>query len=584
VVTAITIVSSFDACLALHAQNVHMTTHRVFATDVTADSPALQPTGSAAASVNGHIIPMNDVIALCLRDERSYVVDQMVQNYVVDRECLRRGIVVSESQIDKDISDLRKSVAPSTLEQVIALHHSSMDYVRSAFKQKIERTLLVEDQVPRTKIIHCRAIVIRFALPGMPESVAGTNRTEAEAKTLIGDIQVQLSQGKDFGALADQYSEAAPKNGKGDIGMLYSGMPNVDSKEVDVAVSLVAGETYPTAFKVNNTYMLMQAVSTNDSHPKDEESAYTDAFESYKEQQSQFLSPAFVVGLIKSSHVTFVLDAEAIAQSGKALPDAAAVVDGHPIPMADVVAQCLAQDGPEVVDRLVQNYLVDAECKRRGLKITDPQIDERIENLSRKIEPHTIDEGLQSHHMTMDNLKYDFKQDIERSKLVENQVPSTKIVHCRAITIKYASPDASQADNTPKRTEAEALALIKQIQDQLKQGKDFGDLATQYSEASPKSDKGDIGMLWAGMNDMETSMLDAGLSLDKGSVTPDPVKLIDAYCLVQVVSTSSDHPRSEDQDYAAALAAYREQRAPMLEPAEIVNLIKKAKVVYYIHA
>ena len=328
----------------------------------------------------------------------------------------------------------------------------------------------------------------------------------------------------------------------------------------------------------------MQAVSTNDSHPKDEESAYTDAFESYKEQQSQFLSPAFVVGLIKSSHVTFVLDAEAIAQSGKALPDAAAVVDGHPIPMADVVAQCLAQDGPEVVDRLVQNYLVDAECKRRGLKITDPQIDERIENLSRKIEPHTIDEGLQSHHMTMDNLKYDFKQDIERSKLVENQVPSTKIVHCRAITIKYASPDASQADNTPKRTEAEALALIKQIQDQLKQGKDFGDLATQYSEASPKSDKGDIGMLWAGMNDMETSMLDAGLSLDKGSVTPDPVKLIDAYCLVQVVSTSSDHPRSEDQDYAAALAAYREQRAPMLEPAEIVNLIKKAKVVYYIHA
>ena len=580
----LTIALSFEACSALQAQALHATTSRVFATDVTAQSPALQPIGSTAAVVNGQVISMNDVVALCLRDDRSYIVDQMVQDYVIDRECARRGIVVTDAQIDSDVDALRKSVAPSTLEQVIAMHNSSMDFVRNAFKQKIERNLLVEDQVPRTKIVHCRAIVIRFALPGMPESIAGTKRTEAEAKDLIDRIRVQLTQGKDFGDLADQYSEASPKNPKGDIGMLYSGMHDVDPKTVDAAVSLIKGGIYPTAIEVNNTYLLMQAISTSDDHAQDEESAYTDVFNTYRQQQVEFLSPPFVVGLIKASRITFVLDAEAIARSGKPLPDAAAVVDGHPIPMKDVVAQCLAQDGPEVVDTLVENYLVDQECKRRGIEVSEDQIDQRLDNLRRQIAPHTIDEGLQSHHITLDNLKYDFRQEIERSCLVASQVGATKIVHCRAITIKFAPTDAPPAADAPKRTEAEALVLIKEIQDQLKQGKDFGDLAAQYSEAAPKTDRGDIGLLWAGMNGMDTQVLDAGLALDTGGVTLEPVKLADAYCLVQTVSTSSDHPKSEESDYATALNRYKTQQAPRLEPAAIIDLIKSSKVVYYIHA
>jgi len=571
-IAAITVGITFETS-ALRAQSLHVTTNRVFATDVTAETPVLHITGTTAAVVNDHVIAMKDVIAACLREDRSNVVDQMVQDYVVDRECARQGIVVSDADIDQEIDALRKNLAPLTLEQEIAKHHSSMAYVRNAFKEKVERVRLVQDQVQPIKIVHCRAIVIKYTSPGEPESVAGTTRSEGDAKALIQAIRDKLAQGKDFGDLADQYSAATPKNDKGDIGMVYSGVANTDPKIVEVALGLVKGETYGASFQINNAYWLIQAVSTSDDHMEEEDAGYKASFNTYREQQSQFLYPQVVVGLIDKSTRTYVLDPDAIVQSGKPLPEAAAVIDGHNIPMKDVVEQCLQDDGPATVDTMVQNYLVDQECKRQKITITDAQIDRLVQNLASQIKPHTLDEGLKFRHITMDRLRFDFKQQLEREALVADQVPPTKIVHCRVITIKYVT-----------RTEADALALIKKIQDQLKQGKDFAGLAAQYSENTPETNDGDVGMLWQGINNVETPLVDAGLGLDSGGVTTSPVKLLNAYCLVQVISTSSDHSEGENSAYTAALTSYKAQHTPMLESAEIIKLIKKSKVVYYIHA
>jgi hypothetical protein len=159
------IASSIGVCSSAEAKSMHSTTHRIFATDTTTDAPALQAIGAVAAIANGHDIPMSSVIDTCLRAVRSYAIDQLVQDYVVDRDCAKRGIVVSDAEIDNAIATLRTNIAPQTLEQEIAQHHSSMDYVRHAFSQKIKRARLVDDQVPGTKIVHCRAIQIRFAPP-----------------------------------------------------------------------------------------------------------------------------------------------------------------------------------------------------------------------------------------------------------------------------------------------------------------------------------------------------------------------------------------------------------------------------------
>src|ERR1700722_780436 len=96
----------------------------VFATDANAGLNAERVVHGAAAVVDDHIIPMDDVILACLRKYRSYVIDQMVQGYVIDRECNKRGITVSELQIDKQIEVLRNNLAPSTLDETLEKHHT----------------------------------------------------------------------------------------------------------------------------------------------------------------------------------------------------------------------------------------------------------------------------------------------------------------------------------------------------------------------------------------------------------------------------------------------------------------------------
>ena len=72
--------------------------------------------------------------------------------------------------------------------------------------------------------------------------------------------------------------------------------------------------------------------------------------------------------------------------------------------------------------------------------------------------------------------------------------------------------------------------------------------------------------------------------MSKGEISPNPVKTYNGYFLLQAISTSDSHASDEDAVYAEAVAIYQEQKAQSLIPEAIVGLIKKSKVVYYVHS
>jgi foldase protein PrsA len=555
----------------------------VFATDGAGAHCASNGPAGVAAEVDGHKILLRDVQATCLRKYRSPIVDQMVQNYVLERECAKKGIVVTEAEIDKEVENLRKTVAPQPLEDVIALHHSSMDDVRASYKHKIQRSRIVADQVAPVGMTHCRGILIKYAPVGVPAMAAGTARTEALALALIHNMQAELLHGTPFGALAEKYSEASPKKSGGDIGVIFPGIRDTDGNVIDEALALDKGKV-SIPVRARDGYWLLQAISTSKDHDSLEDDLYKAAQDAYVVQQTQFLSPKYVADLIEKSHITFATDAECDPAPGKELPEAAAAVDGHVVPMKDVVAKCLADSGPRVVDILVQNYIVDDECKKRNITISASAVDQRLDTLRKLIAPHTLDEGLQARHMTLDELRYTFTQEMERARLVIDQVKPAGMAHCRAIFVKFQQVGGPTDPNAKLRSAADALALITDIQGQLRNGKSFGALADKYSALEPRTANGDLGILYPAMNDMDTALLKAGLGLSTGQITPEPIKSVNGYGLVQCVSTSFHHAGTEDGAYGDALQTYKERAAQPLIPTEIVELIKKRKVVYYVHA
>jgi parvulin-like peptidyl-prolyl isomerase len=549
----------------------------VFATDTNAGANAGKIVPGAAAIVDDHIIPMDDLIVACLLKNRSYVIDQMVQGYVLDRECEKHGITVNEVEIDKRVADLRASLAPSTLEETLALHHMTLVELRRAFKQSIEKPLLIAGQIKPVKMAHCRKILVRFHSPENTESASRTNRTEAQALAIIKDLRDQLQHGKIFEDLAGQYSESMPAEGKGDLGVLYENMLGVEAPLLTAAMTLNKGEISEPV-KIADGYCLIQALSTSGDHPNTEEILYKEAAKASRDLQVMFLGPKTVVGLVDKSQITFAKDEDIVA--GKPLPANAVVIDGHAIPMNEVVEKCLANSGPKTVDILVQNYVVDRECNRLGIIVSEAEIDQRVNKLREQLAPHTMEEALALHHTTMAGLRYDFRQEIERTKLVIDQVKPTRMVHARIIFLKTDPAGESGAT----RTDADARTLVANIQAQLKAGKSFEELANKYSELGDKTRGGDLGILHEDMKGMDTAILKAALAMKNGEVSLFPVKTQNGYFLLQVTSDSDKHPDNEDAVYTDAAIVCQEEKAQRLIPEAIVTLLKKSKVVYYVHS
>jgi parvulin-like peptidyl-prolyl isomerase len=549
----------------------------LFATDTNA-GVNVEVVPGAAAVVDGHIISMDDVIVMCLHKYRSYIIDQMIQNYVLDRECKKRGITMSEVEIDKRIANLRTNLAPVTLEETLKGHHTTMAELRDMFRQSMEKPRLVADQIKPGKMIHCREILVKCQTADNP--TVWTNRTDVEAIAIVNDVQDQLKQGKDFGSLAERYSESVPADKKGDLGVLYDHMLHVDASLLTAAMALNKGEISQPV-KTADGYCLIQALNTRDDHPPAEDSLYKDADIECRKLQEMFLEPKIIVGLIDQSKIIHVKDTDLVA--GKPLPDAAAVIDGYAIPMKDVVEKCLADSGPSITDILVQNYVVDRECERRGITVSEAEVDQRVNQLREQVKPRTLEEGMVIHHTTLDQLRYDFLQDIEREKLAVGQVKPTELVHASVIVVKTGS---GVSELTPGTTgaDAETKKLITDIQNQLKAGMDFEELAKKYSEPGDRSKGGDLGILYEGMQGMDTAILNTALAMKNGEITSDPGKTQDEYFFLQITSTSDNHASNEDAAYAKALTACQEQKAQMLIPQVIVDLIKKSKVVYYEHS
>jgi parvulin-like peptidyl-prolyl isomerase len=86
------------------------------------------------------------------------------------------------------------------------------------------------------------------------------------------------------------------------------------------------------------------------------------------------------------------------------------------------------------------------------------------------------------------------------------------------------------------------------------------------------------------MHGMDTAILNAALAMKNGEITPDPGQTRGGYFFLQILSTSDHHPNDEDAAYTDAFTAYREEKTQMLAPKAVVNLLKKSKVVYFVHS
>jgi len=266
-------------------------------------------------------------------------------------------------------------------------------------------------------------------------------------------------------------------------------------------------------------------------------------------------------------------------------PGVAATVDGALIHLDDVKERAYSERSRHAVRELIDNVLIDQAAKQAGIVVTDAEIEAEKEFIRKSIAPQTLEDGMKEHDLTpalFDDVR---RHDLKLYKLATIGLKPGKMAHVRQIFVHF-TPASGTLDPAPgkARTEAQAQAIVRRIQVELKAGRRFEALAEQYDDDPAAADKhGDSGVVYDGAA-TDPPMNTAALALKaKEDITPAPIRADSGYRLLQLISTSDAHDASEDPLYDAAVALWRRQQANVRAHSVLTDLRAKAHIVDWIN-
>jgi len=260
-------------------------------------------------------------------------------------------------------------------------------------------------------------------------------------------------------------------------------------------------------------------------------------------------------------------------------PGAAATVDGHVIPLQDVIDYAMRLGFQRITDDLVDNYLFQREADKQHVTATDAEIDAKIDDLKKQIAPATLEQALQTHHESLARLRDEFRLSIITDKLCDARVQPVHMLHIEHILIMAKGPGFDPAEPQAHPV-PDALALINKVQADLKKGKSFEECAKEYSQDDATKDQGgEAGAIYKD-SPGDPDFMKAAMALNVGQIS-QPIKDVYGYELVKALSSSESHPKSEDAFYDKAWKQYLYQQAQFQRPLLLNELRLASKISYY---
>lgn len=168
-----------------------------------------------------------------------------------------------------------------------------------------------------------------------------------------------------------------------------------------------------------------------------------------------------------------------------------------------------------VLERLIEEKLIDQEAKRSGIKATPKEVELAIEEIKRRnsATQEDLEMALARDGMTLEAFKKEIEKKIIRTKVVHWAVkvePNVGERELREFYLKHI--DRYKAEESyrpahilfkiPNEATPEEISQIRakcqKVLSMIRAGKDFGELAVLYSEDISSKDRGDLGVFKRG--------------------------------------------------------------------------------------
>ncbi len=214
-----------------------------------------------------------------------------------------------------------------------------------------------------------------------------------------------------------------------------------------------------------------------------------------------------------------------------------------------------------VLARLIEQRLMVQAAKRAGLTIASSEVQRQVDTLQSQFESaEAFWQSLAATGRTLEQVRERIREQLLVKQVVAAQVRAKVLVSPQEVARELtAHPDEAKPGDrllirhllirvNDERPESAAQELINRLHDQLAQGAEFGDVATQYSEDQYREQGGRMG--WVAQGELLPELDQILGSLRSGQLSA-PVRTRLGYHLVKV----------EDRRAAADLSLVEANRA-----------------------
>lgn len=195
----------------------------------------------------------------------------------------------------------------------------------------------------------------------------------------------------------------------------------------------------------------------------------------------------------------------------------------------------------EVADKLLEEYLIDAEFKRNGFTLPQAAVDDRVHRVAARVAKGDMEvfrKQLKESGITMSEFRQRTRRKVAVEALLQQEVYDRIIVPPSKIEAYYKAN--LETFTTKKKirlqllmiSEKDAESLTKkkaEVEKALKNGTAFDDATKTYSIGPNKDTGGDLG--WTLYSQQKKDVLDAIHGLEKGSISKGIVDGLTCYWL-----------------------------------------------------
>lgn len=212
--------------------------------------------------------------------------------------------------------------------------------------------------------------------------------------------------------------------------------------------------------------------------------------------------------------------------------DTAASINGEEISKEELYSKLTDLYGKDTLDSLVTNKMIEMEAKKEKVKVTGTEIDEELTKLQESYGgEEAFTSALEQNNVSMDKIREDIEFYLLAEKLIE---PDIAITDEEMKTYFEENKDSFDEKEQVKASHilVEDEATAKKVKEELDSGKDFAELAKEYStDTSNAADGGDLGYFSKG--EMAEEFEKAAFEIEVNTVS-NPVKTDFGYHIIKV--------------------------------------------------